>query len=206
MQHQQLKPTPRFDQLNGEIITPTNGIKQKLHGQWTLPMRELRFRRGDGEERSVFIYRARVSISEIHLEQNGIPFDPIHRTQIAIELDQGVVLITLNRELLLPIANREMLDYPWDVDLRVYPRSKAAFNRKIHLTELPRFDDRQPSSEEFEKLFDPESPSELNCLRIVADLCVFDFWDEADEEFEVFLGGADSGAMFSYQEEAIAAC
>ena len=205
MHNHNLKPTPQFEQLNGEIITPTNGIKQELHGQWTLPMRELLFRRGDGEERSVFIYRARFSIFEIHLEQNGIPFDPIHRTQIAIELDQGVVLITLNRELQLPIANREMQKSPWDFNLQVYPCSQEAFSRKCYLTELPRFDDRQPSDEEFEKLFDPESPSELNCLRIVADLCVFDFWDEGNEEFDVFLRSADSGVIFTYRKEPIAA-
>jgi len=199
------KPTPRFEQLNSEIITPTNGFKQELHGQWTLPMRELIFRRRDGEERSVFIYRARFSISEIHLEQNGILFDPIHRTQIMMELDQGVVLITLNRELLLPIANCEMQESPWDFNLRVYPRGKVGFTRKYYLTELPRFKHRQPSDEEFEKLFDPKSPSELNCLRIVADLCIFDFWNEGNDEFDVFLGITDSEAIFTYRKESIAA-
>lgn len=204
MNNHNLKPTPRFEQLNGEIITPTNGIKQELHGQWMLPMRKLIFRQSDGEERPVFIYRTKATISEIHLEQNGIPYDPIHRTQILMELDQGIILITLNRELLLPIANHEMQESPWNFNLRVYPRSNEVLSRDYYLTELPRFDNRQPSTAEFEKLFDPKSPSELNCLRIVADLCVFDFWDEGNEEFDVFLGSTDSDAIFTYRKESMA--
>jgi hypothetical protein len=195
-----LKPTPRFAQLKQGLAYPTFSVRELSAVQYNLPAPVL-FLKSAAPTRIVEICEIVVRSSVCELEVNGSPFDQHHRTEFLMYSEEGVVTITLNQELLLPIANRCMRESPWSFTVRAHSRNGAQFEDSMLLFTLPDFDadSRSPSAHHFEQLLNPGSVTQLKPLEIFAQVVVSHFWSEKDVKFNVYLREDDPDPAFSVE-------
>lgn len=183
-----LKPTPLFDKLTEAIDNPEITTRQLPLARCDLQPNNLYVKTSDGT-RIVEICEIMATTSEYSLAVNGREFKPFERTEFLLYSEEGVVIITLDCELLLPIANKHMAEDPWSFTVRAQSRDGRMFRDDKLLFSLPRFTSRTPSAEHFERLLDPMVDTELNIIQIFAQVLASHFWREpADNEFEVTYG------------------
>ena len=181
-----LKPTQRFAQLKQSLTHPTYTAREKSAVQYTLPFQVLYLKRAT-ETRVIEICEIAVRSSIYEFGLNDSPFDDLYRTEILMYSEEGIVTLTLNQELFLPIANQCMNDDPWSLTISAQSRDGYLFKDSKPLFSLPVFDSRSPEKHHFEQLLDPRSETELQPLMIFAQVVASHFWKEEDATFDVYL-------------------
>lgn len=183
-----IKPAPLFARLKEAIDNPEITTRQLPLSRCALQPNNLYVRTSDGT-RIVEVCEIIATTSEYLLSINGREFQPFERTEFLLYSEEGVVIITLDHELLLPIANQIMSEDPWLFTVRAQSRVGRMFKDDKLLFSLPRFTSRTPSAEHFERLLDPMVDTELNIIQIFAQVLASHFWrEESDNEFEVTYG------------------
>lgn len=183
-----LKPTPLFDQHKEAISNPEITTRQIPLAHCDLQPNNLYFKTAE-ETRVVEICEILATTSEYLLSINGREFQPFERTEFLLYSEEGIVIITLDCELLLPIANKHMAEDPWSFTVRAQSRDGRMFRDEKPLHSLPRLTPRKPTAEHFERLLDPSVETELNIIQIFAEVVISHFWNEpADTDFEVKYG------------------
>ena len=182
------KPTPLFAQHKEAINQPEISTRENPLIRCSLEPRSLYIKTPE-ETRIVEICEIIATTSEYHLSINGRKFEPFERTEFLLYSEEGVVIITLDRELLLPIANQKMEEEPWSFTVLAQSHDGQRFRDQKLLFSLPNFTSRTPSAEHFERLLDPSIESELNVIQIFSQVVLSHFWKEsADTQFEVTDG------------------
>jgi hypothetical protein len=182
------KPTPLFAQLKEDINNPEISTQETPLARCNLDPRNLHFKTPEGT-RIVEICEIIARTSQYELSINGRKFEPVERTEFLLYSEEGVVTINLDRELLLPIANQKMAEEPWSFTVSAQSRDGMRFLDQQLLFSLPSFRDRTPNAEHFQRLLDPSTDTELNVIRIFAQVLMSHFWQKsADTEFEATYG------------------
>jgi hypothetical protein len=185
-----LKPTPVFAQLKQNVNTPALSIREIPIARFDLPFRSLLLKSPEGTY-IIEICEIFATTSKYEVSVNGRQFDSFERTEILMYSEEGVVTITLDQELLLPIANGEMSHDPWSFTIRAQARDGGQFEDRKPLFTLPQFASRVPSVEHFERLLDPSEGGELNILRIFSEVVVSCFWQQKGS-FDVYRKADDA--------------
>jgi hypothetical protein len=192
-----LKPTPLFAQLKQEINTPALSIREIPIARFDLPYQSL-FLKSAEETYIIEICEIFATTSRYEVSVNGRQFDSFERTEILMYSEEVLVTITLDHELLLPIANRCMGESPWSFTVRAQSRDGRQFQEDRLLFTLPDFnaDSRSPELHHFKQLLDPKSDTELKPLEIFAQVVISKFWKEKGN-FDVYLSEGDTKPAFT---------
>ncbi|MGJ8650790.1 MAG: hypothetical protein ACSHX4_10560 [Opitutaceae bacterium] len=182
------KPTPLFAQHKEAINQPEISTRETPLTRCSLEPRSF-YIKTPGHTRVVEICEIIATTSKYQLSINGRKFEPFERTEFLLYSEEGIVIITLDHELLLPIANWKMSVDPWLFTVRAQCRDGPMFMDDKYLFSLPSFTSRKPSAEHFQRLLDPSIESQLNVIQIFTNVLLSHFWNEpADPEFEVTYG------------------
>lgn len=188
MNRTNLKLSPLFDQHKEAIDHPKISTRETPLARCSLEPRSLYIKTAE-ETRVVEICEILATTSEYLLSINGREFQPFERTEFLLYSEEGLVIITLDHELLLPIANRHMSQDPWSFTVRAQSRGGRMLKDDKPLYSLPKLTPRTPSAEHFQRLLDPSIESELNIIQIFAEVVISHFWrEESENEFEVTYG------------------
>lgn len=182
------KPAPLFRQDKEAIKHPEISTRETPLARCSLEPRSLYIKTAE-ETRIVEICEIIATTSEYLLSINGREFKPFERTEFLLYSEEGIVIITLDHELLLPIANQIMVEDDWSFTVRAQSRDGRMIRDEKPLHSLPRLTPRTPTAEHFERLLDPSVETELNIIQIFAEVVISHFWNEpADTDFEVKYG------------------
>ncbi|WPJ95241.1 hypothetical protein SH580_17605 [Coraliomargarita algicola] len=161
----------RFSALKQEAKTPEFSCKQSFSSSFDCGSAKLELK-GETGTYLVEIFEIVATTSGFQPSLNGQYVDALYRTEWLIHSDVGIVRIALNKDLLQPRANRRLSESLWNYHVWAETMDGTCFEDYKLMSNLPCFDSIVPSADDFERLVDPSSETEINPFRVFAGVAV----------------------------------